>query len=117
MGRLHTGCPEARLQPTFAAFPPTNFLPSLGLLRSFFDRDGPLLTIVRSTGRTPDPLRFQFARTRWLNPNSRVGLHSHRVTQIALLQFFTKRRHVSITGIRHHDPILQLPSARLVDHL
>src|SRR5471032_2213934 len=86
MGRLHADRPEARLQPTFAAFPPANFLPALGLLRSFFDRNGPLLTVVRRTWRTAGLLRLQFARTRWLNPNSRVGLHSHRVTQLALLQ-------------------------------
>src|SRR6266481_9496018 len=70
MGRLHADRPEARLQPTFAAFPPANFLPALGLLRSFFNRDRPLLTVVRRTWRTAGPLRFQFARMRWLNPNS-----------------------------------------------
>src|SRR5260370_30497084 len=36
---LHAARPEARFQPTFAAFPPANFLPTLGLLSSFFDRD------------------------------------------------------------------------------
>src|SRR5216683_3343517 len=34
---LNATGPEARLQPSFAAFPPANFLPALGLLGSFFD--------------------------------------------------------------------------------
>ena len=46
MGRLRADRPEARLQPTSAALPPANSLPALGLLRSFFDRDGALLTVV-----------------------------------------------------------------------
>src|SRR4029453_12605000 len=61
MGRLHPDRTESRLQPTFAAFPPANLLPALGLLRSSFDRHGPLLTVVRRTWRTPGPLWFQLA--------------------------------------------------------
>src|SRR5260370_42601144 len=40
---LHPARPEARLQPTLAAFSPANFLPALSLLSSLFDRDAPLL--------------------------------------------------------------------------
>src|SRR6266481_490756 len=107
---LHAARPEARLQPTLASFPPANFLPTLGLPSGFFDRDGPLLTVVQRTWGAPGLLRFQLARPGRLNPNSRVGLHSHRITQLALLQLFTKRRHVSIARIRHDNPVCQLPA-------
>src|SRR4051794_1192170 len=117
MRRLHPERTETRLQPTFAAFPPANVLPALGLLRSFFDRDGPLLTIVRRTWRTPRLLWFQFPRTGWLKPNSRGGLYSHSVRQFAFLQLFTKSCYVSIARIRDDNPLGQFPSSRLVDHL
>ena len=55
VGGLYASRPEARLQPTFTAFPPANFLPALGLLCRFFDRDRPLFAVVRRTGGRPAP--------------------------------------------------------------
>src|SRR5580704_7142045 len=117
VGRLHAGRPEARLQAAFTAFPPAYFLPVSGLLCSFFYGDGPLLTVVRCAGRPPGLLRLQLARPGWLDPNSGVGLHAHGITELALLQLFTKRRRIAIAGIRYDYPVCQLPPARLIDHL
>src|SRR5260370_7105207 len=114
---LHPARPEARLQPTLAAFSPANFLPALSLLSSLFDRDGPLLAVVPRGWRTPGLPWFQLAGSRRFNPNSRVGLHSHDVRQFALLQLFTKSRNISIASIRHVDPVCQFPIPPLVDHL
>ena len=61
VGRLHAACPEARLQPGFAAFPLANFLPPRCALGGLFGRDWPLPPTVQSTRRTPLLFRSQFA--------------------------------------------------------
>src|SRR5712692_9679234 len=117
MGGLHATRPKARLQPSFAAFPPANSFPALSLLSRFLDRGWPLPVIVPCTRGPPRRLRFQLAGSRRFRPDSSVGLHSHRIAQLAGLQLFTKRRHIAIAGVGYHDPWRQFPTAaRLVDH-
>jgi hypothetical protein len=105
------------LQPTLATLPPANFLPTAGSLGGFFHRDWPLPGIVQRSWGASRALRFQLARPRRFLPNSRVGLHSQRIKQVALFQLFAKRGDISIAGVRHDDPLCQSPAACLVDHL